>query len=233
MTSTDEGRESSTRPPMRGAILPGAVGLHLGLAVVCCSAVYTGWQRSIITAPQWGVILLLAASLVVAAVSRREVAAHPWARLGLALAALWVLRLCYDPQLEALAPGVAGVLPGAFMATCPGLSLIGVLIVLLAGAAYVRAAGRTADEPRFAAATVTMAGLLVACSLVAYALLRGPHELPAAEMLRPVLTVIQGGVLVYLVPAAAGGPAVGRTPYWLLALTLVLAFARNMAFPME
>jgi hypothetical protein len=31
-------------------------------AVVCASAVYTGWQVSIITYPQWGVMLLVAAA---------------------------------------------------------------------------------------------------------------------------------------------------------------------------
>jgi len=215
----------------RAGIIAAAIGMHLGLLVVCASAVYTGWQRTIVTMPQWAMMLLVAATLLVAAISRRAgIAQQPWARGALALGGLLVLFLAYDPQLDAF-PALAERLPGALLGAYPGIALPGVLLAFVSWLAY-RSLGGESDAPvPFRAAAWWAAGLLVALSLFAYSVLHGPHDLPIESTLRPILAATQGGLLVVVLSGIGGGEAVRLAPHVYLALALICAFARNMAFP--
>ena len=214
--------------------LPAAIGMHIGLGIVCASAIYTPWQKSIITYPQWAVMLLVAGALLVAGLSRwRGVARRTWARLTLASAGLLVFRLCYDPQLGSV-PRLAEELPESFLSTYPSIALIGIAVALVSWFLYTGAGGELdLGVIPFRRSVLGATGLAIAFSLVAYFLLARSHELPLSEMLRPVLTVAQGGALLFVLLGIGGGPGVRRAPHLYFAITLIAAFARNMAFPME
>lgn len=217
----------------RAQWLPAAVGIHLGLGIVCFSAVYTGWQTVIITYPQWAVMLGVAAALGYAAFApRRGQPRRMWVRLTLALAGLLALRLCYDPQIAAI-PRLGEELPRAFLDTYPGIALIGVVIALVCWAMFWNAGGELGlGTIPFRRSVAAAAGLVVLLAVVAHLLLHGPHDLPLSLTLRPILVVLQGAALVYVLLGIGGGPGVRRAPHVYFALTLILAFARNMAFPM-
>lgn len=217
----------------RGQWLPAAVGMHIGLGIVCFSAVYTGWQTVIITYPQWAVMLGVALALGYAGLApERGQARRLWVRLTLGLAGLLAFRLCYDPQIADI-PRLGEELPRAFLDTYPGIALIGIIIALVCWALYRNAGGelRLGTIP-FRRSVAAAMGLVVALAIVSYLLLHGTHHLPLSLTLRPILAVLQGGALVYVLLGIGGGPGVGRAPHNYFALTLALAFARNMAFPM-
>ena len=219
---------------IRAQALPGAIGIHLALLALCVSAVYTPWQRSVVTLPQWGVALLVAVALLVGAVTggARGVR-RPCVRLLLALAGLLALKLSYDPQLAAI-PGLSDKLPQTFLDTYPGLALVAVAVLLIAWLAYRGAQGEHgmgAVPLRHSA--VAALGLAAASAVVAYLMLHTTHDLPSSATLRTLLMVAQAGCLTVVLPGIGGGPGIGRAPHIYLALALILAFARNMAFPME
>ena len=217
----------------RGQWLPAAVGIHLGLGIVCFSAVYTGWQTVIITYPQWAVMLGVALVLAYAGLTpARGQARRLWVRLTLGLAGLLAFRLCYDPQIANI-PRLGEELPRAFLDTYPGIALIGVVIALACWVLYRNAGGELGlGTIPFRRSVAAVLGLVVVLAVVAHLLLHGPHDLPLSMTLRPILAVLQGGALVYVLLGIGGGPGVGRAPHIYFALTLALAFARNMAFPM-
>ncbi len=213
------------------SIVPAALGMHIGLAVVCGSAVYTGWQRAIVTLPQWGVMLLVAAALLAAALWRRSgMEKQVWVRGCLALAGLLLLFLCYDPQLGAIGP-LADLLPAPLVFAYPSIALPAILLTFICWIAYRRGGGEPAEVVPFRAAAWWAMGLIAALALFAYAVLHGPHSLALESTLRPILAATQGGLLVIVLTGIGGGPAVRRAPHVYMALALVLAFARNIAYP--
>jgi hypothetical protein len=144
-----------------------------------------------------------------------------------------VLGLCYDPQLSAI-PRLGEELPAVFADAYPSIALVGVVIALVGWLAYVGAGGEMGRGPapmrRSAALTV---GLVAGFSVFAYALLHPAHALPGSATLRPILMAFQGGALVGILPGAVGGVGVRRAPHLYLGVTLILAFVRNMVFPMQ
>jgi hypothetical protein len=207
--------------------------MHLGLLTVCASAVYTGWQRSIVTLPQWMAILLVSVALATSAVVARGHLAHTVPRLLLALAGLMALGLSYDPQL-AVIPRLGNELPEAFTSAQPGIALLGTLVLLLAWLAYRSAGGESASPwPPFRTASLVATGLVLATAAFMFILLHRSMGLPVSEVLRPALALAQGGIIATVLAGTSGGPGVDTAPHYCLALSLVLAFARNMAFPME
>lgn len=211
-----------------------AAGMHLGLLTVCFSAVFTGWQRSIVTLPQWGVILLVAAALLAAGCwgGGRLLGRTP-TRLLLTLAGLMALGLCYEPQLAA-SPWIAERLPEAVLSAQPGIALVGTTVLLLSWLAYLGARGERAGAwPQFRVAAGVATGLVLATSAFTYMLLHPAMGWPAAEALRPVLCLAQAGVVCIVLAGTSGAPGIRMGPHIYLGLTLILAFARNLLFPME
>lgn len=218
----------------RGTLLAGAVAIHIGLGILCVSAIYTRWQSAIVALPQWGAMLLVASALLYAGLSGGvSMARRLWVRLTLGFGGLLVLGLCYDPQLAAI-PRLGEELPQVFVDTYPSIALIGVIAAIVGWIAYLGAGGEMGHGPapmrRSAAASV---GLIAAFSLFAYALLHPAHALPGSSALRPILMALQGGALAVILPGVGGGVGIRKAPHLYLGLTLILAFVRNMAFPVQ
>ncbi len=233
MAKRDEQTDRHTPRVLHTQATPAAVGMHVGLAIVCGSAVYTGWQRSIVTLPQWALMLILAATLLGIAFSRRPgIALRAWARGALALAGLLVLRLCYEPQLDSFAR-LGEELPEAFLMAYPGIALVGIVIAFASWLLYVGGGGLLPLGTIPARRSAFLAtGLMVAFAAFCHFMLHGPHDLYLADTLRPILGVLQAGCLTVVLLSIGGGPGVRKAPHIYVAVTLIAAFIRNMAFPM-
>jgi hypothetical protein len=227
------GRRSASRAA-GSQWLPPAIGMHVGLAIVCASALYTAWQPTIITLPQWAVMILVGATLVGVGLSRRRgLECKSWVQLALGLAGLLVLRLCYEPQIGGI-PRLGEELPQAFRDAYPSIALVGTAIAVVCWLAYRSAGGeRGLTPPSFRHSAAGAAGLVMLLALVAFFILHRTHDLPASELLRPVLAAAQGGGLVVVLVGIGGGPGVRKSPHLYLGLTLLLAFVRNLAFPAQ
>lgn len=221
-------------PPGRAQARIAAGGIHLGLLIMCVSAVYTGWQRAVVSLPQWGVMVLVAAALLVGAFCCGVgTLKRTWLRFTLMLTGLLCLSLCYDPQLASI-PRLGGELPADFASTYPSIALLGIVIALVSWLAY---RGFGGEDPRdgvpLRPAVGLTTGLICLLAVGLYFLLHGTHDLALSESLRPILVTAQGGVLAAILLGIGGRPGIGRAPHVYLALTLLLACARNMAFPMQ
>lgn len=210
------------------------IGVHLGLAMVCVSAIYTDWQRSMVTYPQWGVMLLTAGALLYVGLSRKPgVPQRGWARMTLALGGLLAFRLCYLPQLESI-PRLAELLPAALLETYPSIALVGVIIALISWLLYARSdAGEQARPVPLLRSALLASALLLAIAAFNWLVVGRHHELMASEVLRPALIIVQGAGLLIVLLSMQGGPGIKRAPHIYIALSLVAAFIRNMAFPTQ
>lgn len=211
-----------------------AMGMHLGLLTVCAAAVFTGWQRTIVSLPQWGAMLLVAVGLAVMSLwgGGRHLGRTP-TRLLLTLGGLMVLGLGYDPQLAAI-PGLGAHLPETLLSAQPSISMIGAVVLLVAWFGYVSAGGEDGVHwPQFRVAALAASGLTLAVIVFNYLLLHSVMDLPAAEALRPALSLAQAGALSVVLAGTSGGPGIRMAPHLYLSLALILAFARNLVFPME
>ncbi|NSW57327.1 MAG: hypothetical protein HPY44_15030 [Armatimonadetes bacterium] len=214
--------------------LPAAVGIHLGMAIVCFSAVYTGWQSTIVTMPQWAVMLLVGVGLIYCGLRRgAATAVRCHVRMLLALGGLMAFQLCYEPQLANI-PRFGEELPEVFTSTYPSIAIVGATVMLVSWLLYVGGGGQLPLGVIPLRNSVGIAVSLVAgIALFCYFMLHGPHDLFFAEALRPMLRAAQAGIIAGVLLSVGGGPGIHRIPHLYIGLTLVLAFLRNLAFPMQ
>lgn len=233
MAQTSDLQPISYPSQTRTQAIPGAVGIHVGLAILCFSTVYSSWQRVIFTLPQWGAVLLVAAALLYAGLRRGpRTAVRTWSRLLLALGGVMAFRLAYSPSLDSI-PRLAEELPAALLETYPGIGLIGVAVALVFWGLWASAGGHLPlGIIPFRKSILLAGGLAVGCALLAYFLLRGPHDLFVSESLGPILRILQVTGLSAMLVSIGGGAGVGRAPHIYIGLSLIAAFIRNIAFPM-
>jgi len=214
--------------------LPAALGIHLGMAVVCFSAVYTGWQSTIVTMPQWAAMLLVGAGLIYCGLRRGAgTAVRSPVRVLLALGGLMVFQLCYEPQLANI-PRLGEELPEVFTSTYPSIAIVGAAIMLASWLLFVGGGGQLPLGVTPYRNSVGIAVALVsAIALFCYFMLHGPHDLFFAESLRPILRAAQAGIIAGVLLSIGGGLGVYRLPHLYIGVTLILAFLRNLAFPMQ
>ena len=226
-TAAREIRVPKVEPPQA---LPAALGIHVGLAIVCASAVYTTWQRSIVTLPQWAAMLAVAFVLLATALpGGPDAVRRAVVRFTLALAGLLVFCLCYDPQIESF-ERVRDSLSATFLSTNPSIALVGVAIAFFSWLAYRSFGGERGSGAIPYRRSVTIAtGLVILLALFMYAMLHDTHNLAASETLKPVMVFAQGGALVVVLLGIGGGPGVRKAPHVYLALALIAAFVRNLA----
>lgn len=208
-----------------------AIGVHVGLLVVCASCVYTlepllfAFSRR-----QWLAFAVLGLALIGAvAFTGGRAAASRAARLLLALGAGLALWLAYRPLLEEL-PGLSGLLPPGLAQLQPGMGLVGLVIALIFWLVYrgVAPAGIRPGAP-FRRAVLASAGLLLVLAAVMYLGLRGLYDLGGGlESLILTYYVVEYAVLLVISVEMSGAAGVGGLAHLYVGAALVIAAGRNL-----
>jgi len=207
-----------------------ALGVHLGLAVVCVSAVYTIQPEGWFSTRQWlsfalvGVVLL-----ATVAFTRGRGAATPSGKLLLALGAATALYLAYDPLLDAI-PGLSALTVGFLGQFEPGLALIGVLIALLSWAVHrVLAPGANGGAGAYRGALLIATGALLVLALVMHLTLSSVYDLSAATSnLVLGFRVLQMAAILLVAGEMSGEAGVGGVAHMYVGIALIAAVARNL-----
>jgi hypothetical protein len=208
-----------------------AVGVHVGLLIVCASCVYTlepllfGFSRR-----QWLGFAALGLVLVGAvAFTGGRAAASRAGRLLLGLGAGLVLWLAYKPLLEDL-PGLSGVVPAGLAQLEPGIGLVGLGIALIFWLVY-RGVAREGIRPGapFRRAVLASAALVLVLAAVMYLSLRGLYDLGGGlESLILTYYVVQYAVLLLICVEMSGAAGVGGLAHLYVGAALVIAVGRNL-----
>lgn len=216
----------------RGPLLIAATCMYLGLSVVCASAIYTAWQPGIVTTAHWFVNALIGLFLLTTGwLLPLRIARHALSRFTLALGAVIIFSLAYDPQLSAL-PQFGEELPESLVMSQLSVAGPGVFVFFFAWLAWKNSGGELElGNAPFRQATFTTLILLILAGVFMYLLLHQPHDLLPGETLRPVLAVLQACGLVFPLLGCVGGVGIRRWPFIITGLTLLLALVRNLLFP--
>jgi hypothetical protein len=203
---------------------------HLGLLAVCASAVYT-LQPPDFPRGRWMALALLAlAALAQAAISRGRAALSSNGKSLTALLAGAVLSLSYDPQV-ANWPGVGEKLPAWLSGLNPSLATVGVVWAGVCGAIYL-GAFHTHQRGRHPAPYVwtvlATAALIMLGGVATYVVLSRVYEVDSLSLGLLVSQAVQYGWLLAVVLGLSGRIGVGATMPVYLALTVLLALARNL-----
>jgi hypothetical protein len=229
MTSarSTERKALSHQPPPTRAL---AALTHLGLLAVCASAAYT-LQPPTFSRQRWAALVLLAlAAMVHAAVTRGRGALADSGKCLTALLAGVALSLSYDPQLADL-PGVGEKLPAWLSAINPSLATVGVALAGLCGAIYLAAthASHPGRPPApYGRTVLTAAALVVLCGVGTFVALSRLYDLDSLAVVLLVSQAVQYAWLLAVVLGMSGRAGVGATMQVYLALTVLLALARNL-----
>ena len=214
----------------RPRVLIRAALMHVGLLMICASAILTP-QPSTLTHRRWAAMGLLALVILLsAAVTRGRLAFQTAGKFLTALAAVSVLSLSYDPQLASI-PAAAAVMPPWLAAIGPGLGTLGVVWAAVFGLSYLNTVDSYVRHRHLApfvwglnAALLVVAGL----GIVSYLCLGRLYELDPTLLPLLLGNVIQYYLLLRVVLSVSGRVGVGSSLPVYLALTILAAAARSL-----
>ncbi|MFO7948003.1 MAG: hypothetical protein R6V19_14460 [Armatimonadota bacterium] len=201
---------------------------HVGMVVICASAVYT-LQPPTYTKQLFGVIA--AAAVIVAATAYMSQTRPEWrsgVRLGTALLAGIVFHLAYSPQLNQL-PGLENLPPWVSEMQI-GLGAVGLAVALIAAGVYLwSGCDRRSVKVPFQGSMLAAAGLVIVLNAVMYASLVQIYDLQGGFYARLLtMHVVAYSLLFLLVMRLTGARAVGNYTTWYLAAAIILASARHI-----
>jgi hypothetical protein len=203
-----------------------ALGVHLGLLLICVSAVYT--RQYGFSMLRWSGIGALGLVLLGSGLATRGlVALTKWGRLLLALAAGLLLALAYEPQLaEIPLLGRMGDLPYLPVS----LGSVGVALVLIFWLlCHLAQAEMGMLSPPFRQAVLVTGAALVGLAALLYFLFAPLYDMEGGEPTRLVVfNVFQYTVLLAGVVSTSGGPGIRGWPLLYLGLALLGAVAHNL-----
>jgi len=207
-----------------------ALGLHLGLLIVCTGCAYTIHPEGWFSTRQWASFGLIGVVLLaVAAFTRGRAATTSPGRMLLALGAATALYLAYDPLLADL-PGLSALTIGFLGRFNPGLAMVGVVVVLLAWVLHLVVQPRC--EARVCAlrtAVLVALGLVLGLALVMQLALSPMYDLSGttgnAEL---AFRLVQVAILMLAAVELSGAPGVGAMAHCYVGLALLVAVARNL-----
>jgi hypothetical protein len=218
-------------PPRPGASARVLAALtHVGLLVVCASAVYT-LQPSTMGQRSWLALALVAlGALVQVVMTRGRSGASAGGKTVTALLAGIVLSLAYDPQLGNL-PGLGEKLPTWLADLSPGVALLGVLWAALWGYGLLARVGPPygpAQPTPYVRPLLTGAVLVGGLAVVMFVVLGRVYEVDPLPVTMLVSQVVQYAALLGVVLGVTGRPGVGSGATLYLAVTVLAALARNL-----
>jgi hypothetical protein len=150
-------------------------------------------------------------------------------KLLTALAAGLLLSLAYEPQFSAWG-NLGEVMPRWLAETAPGLGMAGALWAGIWGLIYLSVVHRDHRHGVVLGWAVTLSALLIAgLGLVTYIGLGSVYELESYYLAQLLSQVVQYGLLLSVVMGLSGRIGVGSTMQIYLAITLLLAIARNLS----
>ena len=187
-----------------------AVGVHVGLATVCVSAVYTIQPEGWFSSRQWACFALIGvATVIVAAVGRGRAAASQVGRLLLALGGAAALYLAYDPLLGDL-PGLSALTVGFLGQFDPGLEFAGVVVALVFWLAHRISNPGPCVTPLYCRAVVASAAAVLVVGLVMHLALSGIYDLSGTTSNLIVgFRVLQMAAIMLVALEMAGAVGVG------------------------
>jgi len=219
---------TSTQQPASAPWWP-AIGVHVGLLLVCASCAYT-LQPLMFSSRQW--IAFAALGLVVVCISvfrLGRAAASKAGRLLLALGVATAAWLGYEPLLADL-PGLSAAMPDQLAQFEPGVVLPGIAIAFIFWLLYrATARGGIASDVPFRGALLASAGLTLALTAIMYLALHNLYDLQGGfSTLILTFRVIQYTALVLVALEMSGAVGVGGLAHIYVGTALIIAAARNL-----
>ena len=206
-----------------------ALGIHLGLGLVCFSAVYTR-QPADFTVLRWAGVAAVGLVLIVsAAITKGIVALQQTGRLLLALGAGLAMSLSFEPQLAEL-PGLGEKMGPVWAELFPSVATVGVGLAFGFWLLFYLADGERGLHPiPFRHSLTLTAGLLVGLAGVMYIALNPLYGLDGGRAtIAVVFTLIQYTALLVAVLGSCGGPGVRAWPFYYIGAALLAAVVRNL-----
>lgn len=226
----DEPTEVELQPRHRREVTTLATLMHVGLLLVCASAVYTV-QPPTMGMERWlGLGLLAIILLVWAAVTRGRCAFSDGGRLLTALAAGIALSLAADPQLASFS-NFGETMPSWLMGLAPGLSMAGVIIASIFGLWYLYTLNnylRHGHAAPFRWGLHAAALLIIALGIVTFLALDRFYQMDVMDLATLLGNALQYYLLLLVVLSVSGRTGVGAVMQVYFAATLLLALARNV-----
>lgn len=203
---------------------------HVGLLLICASAVWTV-QPPTFGMRRWAGYALLAVLLLLSAAFTRGRAAFSNAgKLAVTLAAVIVFSLAYDPQFASIG-SLGEKMPAWLAAVAPGLGTVGVLWATIFGLSYLATIDSYQQHRHytlFAWGLKSALILIVGLGLATYLCLHRLYELDPTVLSLLIGNALQYTAVAYVVVNLSGRLAVGSSLQVYTALTILLALARNI-----
>lgn len=226
----DDLPELELQPRHRREVSTLANLMHVGLLLVCASAIYT-LQPPTIGMERWlGLGLLAIILLVWAAATRGRCAFTDGGKLLTALAAGIVLNLAYEPQLANLG-NFGENMPSWAMGLAPGLAMAGVILAASFGLWYLRTLNnylRHGHTAPFRWGLHAAFLLVIALGLITFLALDRLYQMEPMDLSALLGNALQYYLLLLIVINVSGRTGVGAVMQVYFAATLLLALARNV-----
>lgn len=206
-----------------------ALGIHLGLGLVCFSTVYTR-QPADFTVLRWtGVAVVGLVLIVLAVITKGLVALQQTGRLLLALGAGLAMSLSFEPQLAGV-PGLREKMGAVWAELYPSVATVGVGLAFGFWLLFYLADGERGLYPiPFRRSLTLTAGLLVGLAGVMYIALNPLYGLDGGQAtITVVFVVIQYAALLAAVLGSCGGPGVRAWPFYYIGIALLAAPVRYL-----
>jgi len=204
-----------------------ALGIHLGLGLICFSVIYTR-QPADFPLLRWTGVGAVGLVLIISAiVTKGRASLQQTGRLLLALGAGLALSLSFEPQLADV-PGLAAKMGPVWAELCPSVATVGVALAFGFWLLFYLADGERGLGPiPFRRSLLLAAGLVVGVAAVMYIVLNPLYGLDGGQAtIAIVFVVIQYTALLAAVLGSCGGPGIRAWPFYYIGVALLTAFVR-------
>lgn len=205
---------------------------HVGLIVICLSAIYTLQPPTLPTRRWAGLVVLALVMLGNAIVSRGRSGFSVNGKLLTALAGGIVLSLAGEPQLANLG-NLGETLPPWLVSLYPSIATVALVWAVTFGLAYLRAsnADRAQRTTPFLGGLHASGLLVLVLGLVTFFALTRLYPIDPMYLSLLISNALQYYLLLLVLVSISGRIGVGSSIELYMAVTLLLACARNILGP--